>query len=136
MDGIVTCKFCFSPLSGEDTEGTWEEGYCSKFCRGDHEKQLIKDGKMEGIHVNGINALILKDSKLRDANGSPVWFPKDGRPYFDSALRRVFHTKQEKVSYMKENHLVMDGSDAPKRWPIDAGDNRSLSHRRAMRLED
>lgn len=91
---------------------------------------------MEPIGSGGINALILKDSKLRDERGQSVWFPKDGRPYFDSALRRVFHTKQEKVSFMKEKHLVMDGSDAPKRWPIEAGDNRNRSHRRAMRLED
>lgn len=136
MEGITPCLYCATPLQGMDLDGTWLEGYCSKFCRADHEKQLIKEGKMEGIRVNGIDALIVKDSKLRDSRGQPVWFPKDGRPYFDTALRRVFNTKQEKVSYMKEKNLVMDGSDSPKKWPIESGDVRSRAYRRSMRMED
>lgn len=74
--------------------------------------------------------------EFRDANGEIIWFPKDGKPYFDKALRRTFTSPEEKRSYMRRNRLVMDGSSNPSRWPVEAGDMRSKAYRRANRLED
>lgn len=70
---------------------------------------------------------VMKDSKYRDARGERIWFPKDGKKYFDHALQRTFHTIQEKHEYMKKNNLVMDGSsDHPNRHRIpEAGDTRN-----------
>lgn len=76
------------------------------------------------------------DSTIRDLRGQPIWFPKDGRPYFDRALRRTFNSKQEKKQYMDDKKLVMDGSDNPKHWPIESGDLRSREYRKQHRLED
>ena len=33
------------------------------------------------------------------------WFPKGGTKYFDKALRRTFHSKDEKKKFLKENGL-------------------------------
>ena len=70
---------------------------------------------------------IMKDSKYRDSQGERIWFPKDGRPYYDRALQKKFNTIQEKHQYMRENKLVMDGSsDHPDRHRIpEAGDTRN-----------
>jgi len=76
------------------------------------------------------------DSQYKDVFGTLIWFPKDGRPYFDIALRRTFNSIGEKQKYLKDNKLAMAGSDNPIRWPVEAGDNRSKAHRRAMRMED
>lgn len=130
-----TCKYCgieFGLMKFDD--GTFEEGYCCKFHRKDHEKQLVKEGVIKIEHGNEVG--ILKDTNYRDINGERIWFPKDGRPYYDQALKRTFHTIQEKQAYMKEKKLFMDGSSNPNRWPIESGDNRSRSHRKTMRLED
>ena len=67
---------------------------------------------------------IMKDSKYRDSSGERIWFPKDGRPYYDKALQKKFNSIKEKSEYMKSNKLIMDGSSDPKRKPIEAGDAR------------
>ena len=36
----------------------------------------------------------------------PVWFPKGGTKYFDKALRREFHSRDEKEKFLKEHKLV------------------------------
>jgi len=114
------CKFCGHDIySDKDSDGTYEEGYCNKFERKDHEKQLIKEGRMEGIKGTGFN--VLKDTKYRDVNGELIHFSE---PYYDRALQRTFHSKKEKCSYMRKNNLVMDGSSDPIRKPIEAGDTR------------
>ena len=38
----------------------------------------------------------------------PVYCPEGG--YFDRALQKFFHTKEEKRAYMREKGLKMDGS--------------------------
>jgi hypothetical protein len=75
--------------------------------------------------------------KYKDANGEKIWFPKDGKPYFDRALRRTFNTAEEKVSYMKEKRLCMVGDERyPSRPPVEAGDMRSREFRLKNRWED
>ena len=130
------CKFCgveFSLLV--DYDGTFDEGYCNKLHRKDHEKQMIASGELV-FYDKSMDVAIMKDGEYRDCKGEKIWFPKDGRPYFDKALRRTFNTIKEKHQYMKENKLHMDGSTMPKRLPIEAGDMRNRSYRKSMRLED
>lgn len=129
------CKFCgieFNKIRFD--EGTFDDGYCSKFHRKDHEKQLIREGKLS-LDV-GDNFAVLKDTKFRDSKGERIWFPKDGKPYFDQALRRTFNSIQEKSDYMKQNKIFMDGSSAFKNYPIEAGDVRDRSYRKRTKLED
>lgn len=119
------CKYCGRDIFQErDSDGTYEESYCNKFCRKDHEKQLIKEGKLEGM--NNVGFGVLKNTKYRDIKGEKIWFPKDEKPYYDRALQKTFHTIQEKHEYMKKNNLVMDGSsDSINRHRIpEAGDTR------------
>ena len=73
---------------------------------------------------------------LKDANGEPIWFPKDGKPYFDKALRRTFSSAKEKQQYMTEKKIVMRGDSPITHWPSGAGDMRDKSYRRSMRWED
>ncbi len=61
---------------------------------------------------------------MRDSKGTPIWFPSDGKPYFDRSLQRTFVSKKEKASYMKMNNLIMDGSTDKKNRPVEAGDFR------------
>ena|SRR3990167_522120 len=119
------CKYCGKDIYQErDLDGTYNEGYCDKLHRKYHEKELIKEGKIEPIEATRFS--ILKDTNYRDANGELVWFPKDDSPYFDRALQRTFHSRAEKVGYMKEKGLVMDGSsDKRNRNSVpEAGDTR------------
>lgn len=53
---------------------------------------------------------VFKDTKYKDKVGERIWFPKDEKPYFDTALRRKFSSIKEKKEYMDKNDLVMDGS--------------------------
>lgn len=76
------------------------------------------------------------DSSMKDLAGNPVWFPKDGKPYFDKGMQRTFNTKKEKLDFMNKKRLVMDGSSNPKNWPVEAGDMRSRAYRRENKLED
>ena len=119
------CKYCGKDIYQEkDLDGTYEESYCDKLHRKYHEKELMKDGKLDGIEITGVG--ILKDTKYRDSRGELVWFPSDGQPYFDKALQRTFNSKIEKCEYLKQNGLVMDGSsDKKNRSSIpEAGDSR------------
>lgn len=125
------CKYCGRDIFQEkDPDGTYEESYCDKLHRKYHEKELIKEGKIDGIESMSRFA-VMKDTKYRDSNGEMVWFPSDGRPYFDKALQRTFNNKAEKVQYMKEKNIVMDGSsDKLNRNSIpEAGDSRHLKVR-------
>lgn len=107
------CKYCgveFSKITLD--EGTFDEGYCCKFHRKDHEKQLIREGKMDGVNVGGVS---LKNKQYTDASGETVWFPADEKPYFDQAFRRVFNSPAEKAAFMKQTGAVSSGeSDLPK----------------------
>ena len=132
----MECKYCgieFSKVKID--EGTFAEGYCSKLHRKDHEKQLIKEGKMEGIEIH-TDFAVMKDSNYRDRNGERIWFPKDGRPYYDRTLKRTFNSIQEKHAHMKEKGYAMHGSADPVRRPLEAGDMRNKSYRKLHRMED
>lgn len=120
----MKCEHCGTSLNGQNWDGTYEEGYCNKLCRKDHEKQLIIEGKIPSIEYENFNVGVMKDSKLRDSRGERIWFPNDERPYFDRALQRTFNTKKEKAEFMKKNKLAMDGSSDLKKKPIEAGDFR------------
>ncbi len=76
------------------------------------------------------------DSEQRDLLGTPVWFPKNKSSYYDRFLGKTFHSKAEKVKYMNEKRLVMDGSNNPKEWPVEAGDMRKKSYRKQMNMDD
>jgi hypothetical protein len=127
--GIEFSKVSLGQITG-DYDGTFNEGYCNKFCRREHEKQL----KLECVDFGA--PCVLKDTKYRDSNGERIWFPKDGKPYYDRALGRKFNSIQEKQQHMKEKGIVMDGSSDPIRWPIEAGDMRSKSYRKQVGMED
>jgi len=76
-------------------------------------------------------------SKYRDKYGTPIWFPKDGKPYYDRALRRTFNNATEKKIYMDDNKLIMHPSDNPKgKWPIEGGDTANKAFRKVTRMED
>ena len=95
------CKFCgveFSKVPPHLNEGTFDDGYCSKFHRKDHEEQLIREGKLEKLSGNGFS--VMKDTSVRDLNGERIWFPKDERPYYDKAAKRVFNNIQQKKQWI------------------------------------
>lgn len=52
-------------------------------------------------------------SMKKDLNGTPIWFPKDGEPYYDKVLRKKFDSPQDKKQYMDSKRIVMDGSYEP-----------------------
>lgn len=57
--------------------------------------------------------IIMKNTKYKDKAGETVWFPKDEKPYFDKALRKTFHSVQQKAEFMNRNGIVSNGdSDA------------------------
>lgn len=117
------CKYCGTDIYEQpDYDGTYKESYCDKLHRKDHERQLIKEGKMPGlVRVSGFGVLV--DSKITDANGEQIYFPKVGK-HFDRALQKTFYSKKEKAQYMKDNKLVMDGSSEQSHKPIESGDYR------------
>jgi hypothetical protein len=71
---------------------------------------------------------------LRDKRGERIWFPKDGKPYFDRSLQRTFNTPREKKEYMDKNNLVMDGSQT--KIKMESGDARDKLFRKQVRMED
>lgn len=75
-------------------------------------------------------------SECRDLNGNPIWFPKDGKPYKDVALRRTFNSAKEKKEWMDSKKIVMDGSESPRKYPEESGSIRDKSYRKQMRMED
>ena len=94
--------------------------------------------KCGSIHVQKLlsNPSKMTLGYLKDANGEMIWFPKDGKPYFDKALRRTFKTAKEKQKHMADNQIIMRGDKGVTKWPIESGDMRHRSYRRAMRWED
>lgn len=112
------CQYCGKLLINQanflvqqgwkDVEFIFDMGYCDILHRKSHERQLIKEGKIEGIQSTGF--AVMKDSKYRDSRGERIWFPNDERPYFDKALQRTFYSKKEKAEFLKKNNLAMDGS--------------------------
>lgn len=129
-----SCKFCgteFSKVSfgraAGDIDGVFDEGYCSKFCRKDHEKQQIKEGLIEPIEKFG-SVGVLVDNSIRDVHGEPIWMPKVGG-YHDPALGVYFESKKQKQQYLKEKGFCMQGASDPKTLPIEAGDKRQRSNR-------
>ena len=55
--------------------------------------------------------IIVRNTSLKDKSGERVWFPKDGKPYFDQGLRTKFNTPQEKKAFMDKHNIVDGGSD-------------------------
>ncbi len=105
-----TCKFCgvefhkhhVGQLTG-DIDGTFNDGYCSKFHRKDHEKQMIREGIMERPEIGH---LVFKDKQYKDASGESVYFKE---PYFDQGLRRQFNSVQEKAGFLNKYKYVDSG---------------------------
>ena len=58
--------------------------------------------------------IILKDQKFKDKSGETVWFPKDGKPYFDQAFRKTFNSVQEKHQYMQSTNAISTGDSDGK----------------------
>jgi putative FmdB family regulatory protein len=87
-------------------------------------------GKKADKLLSGFGTAI--DSKYKDILGSPIWFPKDGKPYYDRALGRSFSSKAEKCGYMKQKRIVMDGSSDPINWPIESGSIRDKHYRKQV----
>lgn len=54
--------------------------------------------------------IIVRGTNLKDRSGERIWFPKDGKAYFDQAARRVFKNPMEKKEWMDRNKVVSDGS--------------------------
>lgn len=73
---------------------------------------------------------------LKDLNGEPIWFPKDGKPYFDRALRRTFNNPKEKKAWMDQRKIVMRGDSGPSVWKEGSGDMKNRSFRRENRWDD
>jgi len=107
-----SCKEIFIKYTSFNSPKEIECELCGEFCA----IRLISGGS--GILINGM--------KMKDSQGTPIWFPKDNKPYYDRALQKKFNTAKEKKSYLKEKKLVMDGSsDKPNRQRIpEAGDTR------------
>lgn len=107
------CLYCGNEVNDEGT-CFWDnsknsyvyENYCNLFCRSDHDKKLVMEGKRDPI-LN--SPVILKNKQYKDGSGETVWFPNDERPYFDQGLRRVFHTPKEKHDFMKAHNLISTG---------------------------
>jgi putative FmdB family regulatory protein len=76
------------------------------------------------------------DATIRDARGTPIWYPKTGGKHYDRVLKKTFHSKREKADYMNEIGVAMDGSENPKKWPVESGDARNKSYRKSMEMED
>lgn len=86
-----------------DIDGTFNEGYCCKFHRKSHEKQMIEEGLLERPEIGSI---ILKDKQYTDLSGESVYFKE---PYFDQGLRRRFNSVQEKTEFLNKNRLIDSG---------------------------
>lgn len=115
---------------------------CDKCHRQWDEFRMVADrdtvvccGKLADRH-KVYNAIVTKDMKYRDNAGQPIWFPKDERPYYDKALDKTFNSKKEKYEFMRENKIVMDGSDNKTHLPVEAGDTRAKSFRKLNKMED
>lgn len=63
----------------------------------------------------------------RDCKGERIWFPKDGKPYYDRFLGKTFNSAKQKSEYMKKHGKFMDGSsDKPQSSnPAEAGPDRT-----------
>ena len=100
-----TCKYCgveFHKVIAVDGLDIFNEGYCCKFHRKDHERQLIREGKMDAPEIGNI---VLKDKQYTDISGEPVYF--DGK--FDQSLRRKFNSVKEKADFLNKHKLVDSG---------------------------
>jgi len=76
------------------------------------------------VRCFGIPQIITEGTSLKDSKGTPIWFPKDGSPYYDRALNKVFKSAKEKQTFMNQNKLIMDGSSDKRNRPIESGDHR------------
>jgi len=123
---VYSCENCGQTFEEYKTVTERFKARCS-YCLSGNVQKLISPG------INGqIN------STYRDVRGERIWFPKDGRPYFDKALGKTFHSPKEKQQYMKENNLAMDGSTSKpiSKLPPEAGDMRNRDYRKKYRLDD
>ena len=53
-------------------------------------------------------------NNVLDARKNKIWFPEDGKPYYDRQLGRKFNTITDKQKYMANKEIVMDGSTGKK----------------------
>lgn len=79
---------------------------------------------------------------LADLSGDKIWFPKDGKPYFDQGLRRTFNTPQEKKQFMDAHKIVSAGHmdiDNAKKARISKElveiDKKKIKHRERVKQE-
>lgn len=84
--------------------------------------------------LSGISRVMIGYEK--DLNGEPIWFPRDGKPYFDRALRRTFNSSKEKKSWMDKRKIVMRGDAGPSVWKDGSGDMKNRSYRKENRWDD
>ena len=75
--------------------------------------------------------IIVRSTSLKDKSGERIWFPKDGKPYFDKAARRVFHTPEEKHNFMNSVNAVSTGdSDEKYKREVREHEERKMDERR------
>jgi hypothetical protein len=53
--------------------------------------------------------ICFKNKKRVDSKGERVWFPADGKPYFDQALRRTFSNVDEKADFLAKKGTFSTG---------------------------
>ena len=73
-------------------------------------KDCPKCGKMNLHRLIGMGGGINVSTGLADLSGERIWFPKDGKPYFDKGLQRTFNTPLEKKEFMDKHKIISDGS--------------------------
>ena len=90
----------------------FKRGSGGRYIWDEKQKKLVKVSESAATPDAGFNG--------------PVWFPKGGYKYFDKALQRTFHSKQEKKDYMRAHGLKSAGSDDKKCSGPEAGLGRTL----------
>lgn len=101
-----------------------------------HNSKPCPDCNGASVKLIAVETAVSFGMQYKDVKGTPIWFPKDGKPYFDKALRKTFASAKQKQSYMKEKKICMEGSSNPTKWPEAAGQMRDKSYRKQQRLED
>ena len=59
--------------------------------------------------------LIYPGKKYVDKSGDRIWFPSDGKPFFDMAFRKTFNNVEERASFINSRGLVNTGDSDEKR---------------------
>lgn len=83
--------------------------YCEKLCAKEHETKLLRSGELT-LEIPEVK-LEKKFSRYTDDAGQTIDFKE---PYFDTAFRRTFKSKEEKYRFMKEHRFVNTGDSFDK----------------------